>query len=202
MKKANFYVDGFNLYFGLVQAKYLDCKWLNIYSLAQRIKNHSHDLNVVKYFTSRVNNNVEKQKRQNSYLEALQTTPISIIYGQFRSEPLSCKICGNTWFESKEKMTDVNIATNLIIDAYRNDFDVAFIISGDSDLVPPVKEVKNLFPQKEIIIAFPPERKSNELKMVANSSFSIGKSKFLECQLPLQLENKYGDKIEKPSAWR
>jgi len=74
MKKVNFYIDGFNLYFGMVEAGYDHCKWLDIEKLAEILKNNSHELNRVKYFTSRINNNYEKQQRQKAYLNALLTT--------------------------------------------------------------------------------------------------------------------------------
>jgi uncharacterized LabA/DUF88 family protein len=185
----------------MLDAHYFDCKWLDLYSLANRIKNSTHEVNSVKYFTSRVNNNFEKKQRQTSYIDALSTTPITIIQGQFRSEKMKCQICGSDWYDSKEKMTDVNIATNMLIDAYNNEFEVAFLISGDSDLVPPIKAIKKLFPQKEIIVAFPPERKSNELKSVANSSFALGHKKLQESQFSLEITNKYGEIIKKPASW-
>lgn len=45
-------------------------------------------------------------------------------------------------------MTDVNIATQIIIDAYQNKYDMAMLISGDSDLDPPIKAVHKNFTQK------------------------------------------------------
>jgi hypothetical protein len=112
MKRANFYIDGFNLYYGLVTAGYSDCKWLDVVHLANRIKNSDHQLISTKYFTSRVTNNPGKQKRQSTYLDALNTTRIELIYGQFLAEQVNCRFCKTSSWEIKEKMTDVNIATN------------------------------------------------------------------------------------------
>lgn len=202
MKKLNVYIDGFNLYFGMVESGLKNCKWLDLYALANLIKNNSHTLNSVKYFTSRVNNNPAKQKRQNTYIDALLTTPITLIQGQFRSEKMRCNMCGNEYYDSKEKMTDVNIATHMIIDAYKDEYDVAILISGDSDLVPPVKEIRKNFINKEILVAFPPKRESNELKKIANSSFVIGKNKLLNCQFAPELIDKYGVKLTRPIEWK
>ena len=52
-------------------------------------------------------------------------------------------------------MTDVNIATQILIDAYQDNFDMAMLISGDSDLVPPIKAVHELFPKKRVFVTFP-----------------------------------------------
>jgi uncharacterized LabA/DUF88 family protein len=202
MKRVNFYIDGFNLYFGMVEAGLLHCKWLDIHAFAVNLKNSSQTLNKVKYFTSRVNNNIEKQKRQSTFLDANSLSDnVEIIYGQFRSEKANCKTCGNDWFESKEKMTDVNISTHLMNDAYKDNFDVAIIVTGDSDIVPPIRFVRDLFPSKEIRVAFPPNRESNELKKVAHGSFTIGKMKLETAQLVGEVVNKYGDVLKKPKEW-
>ena len=201
MKRLNVYIDGFNLYFGIEESGFPNCKWLDVHALAENIKHNSQVLNKVKYFTSRINNNLEKQKRQNTYLDALLTTPISITYGQFRNQPMQCRHCSYHWFEAKEKMTDVNIATAILIDAYKNEFDVAFLISGDSDLVPPVKAIRELFPQKEIRVVFPPGRESNVLKNSASASFVLGKKKLEDSQLPEELQSKTGAILKRPPSW-
>jgi uncharacterized LabA/DUF88 family protein len=55
-------------------------------------------------------------------------------------------------------------------DAYEDRFDVAMLISGDSDLTGPVEAIRKIYPQKKIIIAFPPNRISIQLKQIANAS--------------------------------
>ncbi len=47
-----------------------------------------------------------------------------------------------------ETMTDVNIAVELMQDAFHNNFDTAILVSADSDLVGPVVAVQKLLPQK------------------------------------------------------
>lgn len=202
MKRLNVYVDGFNLYFGMVDAGFINCKWLDIQLLANNIKSQNHSVNEVKYFTSRISNNIDKQKRQNVYIEALSTTNISITFGQFRNQPMQCKECSSIWYDSKEKMTDVNIATSMMVDAFRNNFDVAFLISGDSDLVPPKKSIRELFPEKEIWVVLPPSRESNALKKIANGSFVLGRKKLENSQLPDEVLSKYGELLKRPSGWQ
>jgi uncharacterized LabA/DUF88 family protein len=200
-KRLCVYLDGFNLYFGMKDSGFDHCKWLDIHALSILLKNDIHIINQVKYFTARVTNNPSKQRRQTLYLDALATTPIKLIYGQYKTEEVECPECFYQHPHSKEKMTDVNIATHMIIDAYKNEYDVALLISGDSDLVPPVREIKANFPNKEILVAFPPRRRSNELHKIANSSFVISKGKLEQCQLPEEVEDKYAFKIKKPVEW-
>jgi uncharacterized LabA/DUF88 family protein len=152
------YVDGFNLYFGMREAGFDKCRWLNVKKLVEKLLKPHQELKGVKYFTSRVSNNPDKQKRQSTYIDALESTGVKITYGNYQDGSEECKRCGNIWRTAKEKMTDVNIATAIIVDAFKNEYDMAMLISGDSDLTPPIREVHNLFKEKRVFIAFPPKK--------------------------------------------
>jgi uncharacterized LabA/DUF88 family protein len=138
------FIDGFNLYFGMKQAGYDKLKWVDLHLLATNLLKNNQQLVEVKYFTSRVSNNPEKQKRQSTYIEALEAKEVKIIYGNYQKGKIECKRCGNTWENYNEKMTDVNIASHMLIDAFQDRFDMALLISGDSDLVPPIKFIHSL----------------------------------------------------------
>ena len=58
----------------------------------------------------------------------------------------------------EEKHTDVNVAITLLEKAMTNLFDRAYLLSEDNDYVPVVKRVKELYPEKEIIICPPPQK--------------------------------------------
>lgn len=171
------YVDGFNLYFGIREAGFDNCRWLNIKKLVSSLLKPHQILVDVRYFTSRVSNNPDKQKRQSTYIDALESTDTKIIYGNYQDGSTECKRCGHTWRTAKEKMTDVNIATAIIVDAYKDEYDMAMLISGDSDLTPPIREVHKLFKNKRVFIAFPPKRHNSSMAMVAKGSEIIGKKK-------------------------
>ena len=181
------YVDGFNLYFGLRTAKLRRLYWLDIHRLATQLLRADQTLAVCKYFTSRISAPVPqdvspnavalraRRERQSLYLEALATNPnLSILYGQYLSKPGRCYACGATWPNFEEKMTDVNIATELLTDAFTDRFDTAIIVSADSDLVPPIRAICAFFPGKRIVVAFPPARASKEMRSAAHASLIIG----------------------------
>lgn len=44
---------------------------------------------------------------------------------------------------TEEKGSDVNLASHLLLDAFRNRFDAAIVISGDSDLLTPIRMVRD-----------------------------------------------------------
>jgi uncharacterized LabA/DUF88 family protein len=81
---------------------------------------------------------------------------------------------------NEEKQTDVNIACEIMQDVYEDNFDIAYLVSGDSDLVAPVKKVLAL--DKIMIIAFPPDRKAKHLIDVATNWFDIKKSRIIVSQ--------------------
>ena len=106
-------------------------------------------------------------------------------------------------FESTEKMTDANIAVELMRDAFEDEFDVALLVSADSDLTGPVRAVKELFPAKRVTVAFPPARSSKELfKAIASSYFKIGEDKLRRNVFPDQVLKPSGYVIKRPESWR
>lgn len=102
----------------------------------------------------------------------------------------------------EEKMTDVNIASQLLDDAYDDCFDTALLVSADSDLTTPVKKVRQRFPDKRIIIALPPNRRSHELTQAANGHFIINETTYRQCQLHDPEINENGFEIRRPSYWK
>jgi uncharacterized LabA/DUF88 family protein len=196
------YVDGFNLYFGMMEAGLSNCRWLDIKTLAQNLLKPDQELVEAKYFTARVSNNPDKQKRQSVYLEALYEQGVKILYGQYQMNNTECNRCGHIWINANEKMTDVNIATHLIVDAYQDKYDMALLISGDSDLVPPIKAVHQNFPSKRVVVAFPPKRHNNTVAIVAKGSMMVGRKKLIDSQLPASIKKASDTYIlNKPVEW-
>ncbi len=201
-RRLIFYVDGFNLYFGLRQSRYDRFFWLDIKALAVSILKANQALVSVKYFTSRVYGNPGKMARQNTYLEALGTlNDLHIFYGKYQQTPRKCSSCGVVDSVPSEKMTDVNIAVELLADAYEDAFDDAILVSADSDLVAPINAVKRLFPHKRVVVAFPPARASKELKKVADAYFTIGRANLAASQFPDGVKRSDGFVLHRPANW-
>lgn len=196
------YIDGFNLYFGLKEAGYENCKWLDLKKLVIGLLKPNQLLSEVKYFTTRVSNAPDKQKRQSTYIEAVETSGVSIFYGHYQSKTITCKNCLTAWTHYNEKMTDVNIATHIMVDAYADKYDMALLISGDSDLVPPIKSVHEQFKNKRVFVAFPPKRHNNSVSAVAKGSLSIGRKKLLDSQFANNLTKRDGYVLYKPEEWK
>jgi uncharacterized LabA/DUF88 family protein len=205
-KRVMAYIDGFNFYFGIKAAGWDDCLWLNPCSLANNLLKQNQTLAAVKYFTSRISenpHNPDKRKRQSTFIEAIQNTPCTEVYfGQFQKRAMRCKRCGGNWQTFDEKMTDVNIATHLLCDAFEDRFDTALIISGDSDLTPPVEAILARFSTKKIIVVSPPERHSVRLAKAASASFQLGRKLLKDSQFPDEYKKPDGYVLKRPGTWK
>ena len=206
MQRVSVYVDGFNLYHGLRASGLRQFYWLDLRQMSERLISGNQTLTRVRYFTARLRSaprNQGKRERQNTYLEALETLPdLEIHYGHFISKEARCRTCGATWTTYEEKMTDVNIAVELLGDAQDDAFDAAIIVSGDSDLGGPVRAVRRRYTDKRVIIAFPPRRHSVGLRNAATASFTIGRDVFRDSQLPEQVTKPDGYVLTRPASWR
>jgi hypothetical protein len=201
-KRVIAYIDGFNLYFGLKSMGWEKYFWLNVRGMVESLLLPDQELAATKYFTSRVNNNPGKQKRQGDYLEALQTAgDVQIFYGKYQMNQRSCRNCGIIDNVPNEKMTDVNIAVELLADAFTDAFDIAILISADSDLVAPIKKVKSILPLKRIVVFFPPKRFSFDLKNAAGFAMQIGRAVFAKNQFPNTVLKPDGYKLIRPANW-
>ena len=203
MARVTVYVDGFNLYFGLRSTYARKYLWLDLQTLAGSLLRRGQTLELVRYFTARVRSDVEGERRQSAYLDALRAhnPQVKIKDGRFQQKRRRCRDCGRIWSVFEEKETDVNIAVTLLSDAVRDDFDIALLISADSDLCPAVRETKSLFPTKRIIAAFPPGRHSAELRRVVDGFVFIGNDKIRRAQLPDEVVTKAGVVLRRPQHW-
>ena len=206
MERVIAYIDGFNLYFGMKEKGWRRYYWLDVHLLAKNLLKPYQELTATKYFTSRVYstpNDPKKTKRQGEYLEALNTVPgCKIFYGHYLEKVIRCNRCSHCWTTYEEKMTDVNISVELMTDAYQDKFDTAFLISGDSDLVGPIKAVRRSFPLKRVVVGFPPRRHSVQLKKVANAIFAIGRKKIADSMFPDQVRKTDGYILRRPDRWK
>ena len=149
--RTNIYIDGFNLYYGCLKGT--PYKWINPEILCSTIF-PKHQINKIRYFTARVHsqpNDPYGPQRQATYLRALQTIPcLSIHYGTFLSHNIQMPLVQPNPTSSRfakvikteEKGSDVNLATYLLTDGFQKDYELAIVVSNDSDLMEPIKQVR------------------------------------------------------------
>lgn len=211
MKRTAVYVDGFNLYYTTLKGS--NYKWLDLKGLCQRVLRPENDIITVKYFTADVSpttSDPQMHVRQQVYLRALRAhiPEIEIIKGLFTSHVVTKKlhppINGHRHaevLERKEKGSDVNLAVHLVNDAWRDQFDCAVIISGDSDLAESMRLVKQYHPGK--ILGLLTCKKGTSKEMVNCSDFTrhITANALAQSQMPDEIAPSQGNPIRKPADW-
>ena len=203
MERVVAYIDGYNLYFGLRSSGWKRFYWLNVQAMVDHLLRPAQSLVLTRYFTSIVKQPEDKRRRQKVFLEALQTLPdLTIHYGHCSASPVTCRNCGYTYQAQHEKMTDVNIAVEMMSDAYQDGFDVALLVSADSDLVGPVKAIQKLFSQKRVVPVFPPDRWSSALNTTARGSLQIERDIVAKSQFPDEVTKPDGYVLRRPAEWR
>ena len=203
--KTNIYVDGFNLYYGCIRDT--PYHWLDVGKM-RRLLLPNDQIYRIKYFTALVEarpNDPDQPVRQKTFLRALQTIPnLEIILGTFLSHEVSMprSPIGSGYvkvIKTEEKGSDVNIATHLLMDGFRNDYELAVVVSNDSDLLMPIQVVTREFkkpvgllnPQKHTSIALLPH-----VQFVKKIRGTVLKSSLF----PDVLSDKDG-RFSKPNGW-
>jgi 6-hydroxy-3-succinoylpyridine 3-monooxygenase len=206
-KRSIVYIDGFNFYYGALKDS--PDKWLNLQKYFELLRQND-DLQKIWYFTAKVSGS--KLAAQETYLDALGTLPlVEVVFGLYKLKNLKCRVdkCayqgGRSYKVPEEKGTDVNIALQMIDDAYQGACDRMILVSGDSDLVPAVKLVKKRCPEVQITVYIPatnPKRgAATELRSATDKHKTLPLQLLSKAQFPQSLMGASGKIIHKPSHW-
>lgn len=224
--KTRVYIDGFNLYYGLLKGG--PHKWLDL----ERFCDLSFPKNIIEkiyYFTAPVTarpNDPEQPVRQKAYLDALATLArVEVHLGTFMSSVVTMvmadcdPVTGKPVYrngiaapklmpngkpqmvpvlKSEEKGSDVNLASYLLRDAFGHTCECAIIVSNDSDLLTPIRMAKAA---GMVIGLMPPrERGSIDLKRLADFKVSPRQSLLTQSALPAKIVT-HDREIIKPAVW-
>ncbi|HLL37652.1 MAG TPA: NYN domain-containing protein [Streptomyces sp.] len=198
-------VDGFNLYHGMKKQRGRRYLWLDHVELASRLRPRDQIVDV-RYFTAAVLDDTGAAGRQRTYLKALKARHpgvLTVVEGRYQRKRMHCRTCGTDWTSYEEKETDVNIAVALMEIAASAAVDTALVVSADSDLCPAVRSARKVNPQLTIVPAFPPHRRSGELRALLPSAFTISETKLRQSQLPPVVHDPVtGSKYVRPTYWQ
>lgn len=152
-RKLIAFVDGFNLYYGLLKEN-PGLRWMNVKKVIQA-KFPDDEIVSVKYFTARVDDDgrqrpSDKRVRQDTYCKALEAQGVVVVDGKLEYREKACfaphcALPHPRFFRAPvEKMTDVNIALQLVADTAKYAPDVVVVVSGDTDLLPALIQVRSM----------------------------------------------------------
>ena len=196
------YIDGFNLYGGMKERCWYQYYWISPYRLIQNLLAPGEILGAVKYFSARVRGPDDRRNRQSEFLNAIRVVdPNEVILGKFYKRWQQCRSCKTEWATNEEKMTDSAIASHLVADAFRDQFDTAFLVGGDTDIVPAVKMVRRWFPQKRLHVWFPPARTNQEVADNCHDSGNIMGNHLAASLMPDEVRGPNGVLYRRPPSW-
>lgn len=218
LKRAAFYVDGFNFYHALDELRLPHLKWLNWQALARMITaQQSETVSKIVFCTASPRHKpVDTIERHARYVAALESTGVDVRQGWFLAEDQRCRVyrCSSqdTWKRHTEKEGDVSLALALINDAYEDVYDTAYLVTSDSDQAPTLRLMADKFGvdsgrHKKTVAVFPNWRgdtsTSKILASTASRDAKISKKMVEQCLFPEMLiwsENKHR-RIYRPEAY-
>ncbi len=203
-------------------------KWVNVIALAHAAL-PGIQINRTRYFTAMVKpepSDPQQAQRQQTYIRALKTLPnLTVHYGHYQKTTKNARSCHPPpdmvrIHHSEEKGTDVNIATYMLVDAFRGDCDQLIVITNDSDLAEPIRIINSELGLKVIVlnphsahtaarknaitggnrIARPSYHLKNAASLVVDISSDGNNCHMTQAQLPHVLRDNVGT-ITIPPSW-
>lgn len=216
--KTIVYVDGYNLYYGLLRRS--PYKWLDLYSLFQCHVLQDAEVLEIRYYTApvlaRMSDDTESPKRQRTYLQALRkhhpckvtiiegkiiaATPFSRLVHPIVEAPTLEKV---QVYSFEEKHSDVNIAVDMVACALTNMCEQIVLCSNDSDLKAAFACIKQHTPHIKLGLVAPVKGEgeravSKDLSRHANWSKALSLVHIGNAQLPDKIA---ATNIKKPDTW-
>jgi uncharacterized LabA/DUF88 family protein len=171
--KTYVYVDGFDLYYGALRKS--PYKWLDLAKFCQRLLPND-------------------------------TLPnVTITFGHFLTHSVPMRVSNSNptrWSKvdkTEEKGSDVNLAAHILRDGFKGLYELAVVISNDSDLREPVRIVRQDL-NLPVGIINPHQRHSKELQEFATFIKRVREADLANSQFPETLNDAKGN-FKKPRGW-
>ena len=215
--RARVYVDGFNFdyaAFGKGRGKHAAFRWLDLPRFFDAVL-PDLDITHIRYFTAKVRpapwkpTDFANTARQDRYLRAVASLPRTTVHeAKFSTWKVTRPLAGPvgveptyvTVWDTKEKGSDVSLASFMLVDGFRGLYDAAVVVSDDSDLLDPVRLVRSELGLNVGVVRVRVHRASvfrTEVDFVR----SVRRWHFATCQLPLVIDLPRGGVIRRPTGW-
>jgi len=212
------YIDGFNLYYRALKGT--AHKWLDVVAMSQAALPSGCVIERVNYYTARISGRTDPRApaRQHAYLQALGSLPlVQIHYGSFQVaqkwaglvqppefRPSTALPAGAApqvayvW-KTEEKGSDVNLGVHLVRDAFKGAFDLAAVLTHDTDLAEPVRIVTQELGLAVTLLS-PSGQPAGALINAATSLRHV-RPYVGPCQMPDQVTLPNARTVKKPAGW-
>jgi uncharacterized LabA/DUF88 family protein len=154
------FIDGSNLYHSL--KGYFKRTDIDIGKFCRKLVDKRHLIRIY-YYNARVGRveEPERYKSQQTFFNSVGSIP----YSELRLG----RLVYNNWPNTPpyEKGIDVQLTTDLLTHSFKNNYDIAILVAGDSDFVGALQAVKDNGKNVEVAL-FGKERTSRSLREVAD----------------------------------
>lgn len=182
--RAAIYIDGFNLYHPIHEMEKQYLKWLNLWKLGEIIcEPHKATLVKAVFCTAVPAHLPDSRDRHNTYNAAQRANGVTVVNGHHIHD-------GEKW---NEKQSDINVALHLMLDAIDDIFDIAILLSADSDQAATAKLFRQRFPDKRLLGVAPPNKTvPNKVQPHCFAHFSLSEATIERCVMGESVQGKTG----------
>ena len=175
-KKVIIYIDGSNFYFSIKNKFNIK---VDIEKFCKKLVGNK-DLVKINYYIAPLTQKTHPNQyleQQKFFEELKKINRLNMIFGRLEKR----KRDGEIFYV--EKASDVNLALDLVLDAQKEIYDEAYLISNDGDFSGAIKSVMDL--NKKVIYVAIGNKKSisHYLRKVASLTFYITKNFISDCEL-------------------
>lgn len=163
--RAALYIDGFNLYHPIrrLGSNHNHLKWASLWRLGENLtKGQGQKLVKVAFCTAvpSVRQDVGQRDRHERFNDAQRVCGVTVINGHYVSEQIEENGIATGQVKWTEKQTDINVALELLFDGLDDVYDVALLLSADTDQVATARVFsQRLTPLgKRLVGVAPPDR--------------------------------------------
>lgn len=165
----------------------------------------------IRYFTADVSSRTgdeDAPNRQSTYFQALKTIPeLEIHKGKFLAKTIHRPLLGQEKSyvfvrDTEEKGSDVNLASHLLLDGFRDNYDVALVLSQDTDLLEPLRMVTQELKKTVVLGWFEDTSPGKKHRGMVSSVVHVTNSMLSSSQFSNPVVGRGGRKIWMPESWK
>ena len=191
-QRAAFYIDGFNLYHPIREMGEPHLKCANLWKLGEIIC-EPHGARLVKtvFCTAVPTHLPDSRDRHNTFNAAQRANGVEVIAGHHIHD-------GEKW---NEKQSDINVALHLMLDGIDDKYDIAILLSADSDQAATAKLFCERFPDKKLLGVAPPTKAvPNKVQPFCFAHFALSRLTLERCIMGETVAGRTGP-ISRPAAY-
>jgi hypothetical protein len=103
--------------------------------------------------------------------------------------------------DTEEKGSDVNLASHLLMDGFKDRYDVALVLSQDTDLIEPMRMVKEELGKVLGLVWLDGRTPNNEMRGASSFVRHLSPPDLAAAQFPPVVLRADGTSVQKPSTW-